>query len=280
MPKIGAHVSSAGGLEKSFDKALEIGAECTQIFISPPQQWLEKTHPQEEIDRYTKKAAETQIGPNFIHATYLTNLASANPDFVRKAISWLVYSQKTAEKLRIAGTIFHIGSAKEKTTQEAVQQVISNIQQILSQTGQVNLILETSAGAGNTVGDSLEELEQIISAINDPRLKICLDTQHMFASGYGLTTPGAVAKVAQQIEQTITFTKIIAVHANDSKVELNSHKDRHENIGQGLIGLAGFRALINHPQFAQIPFILEVPGMGNQGPDKVNVDLLKSLRTN
>ncbi len=277
MPKVGAHVSAAGSLDLSFNRAEELGAECTQIFITPPQQWVQISHPEEEIQKYRAKAQESGIGPNFIHAVYLVSLATPNQEHLQKSVNWLIYSQKTAEKLGIGGTIFHIGSYKGTTQEQAIGQVVQAIKAILSQTGEANLILENSAGAGNLIGDTLEELGQIIKAVNNPRLKVCLDTQHAFASGYDLRTKEKVEEWVEVINREIGVEKLVAIHANDSKTELGSKKDRHENIGQGYIGLEGFRALINHPKLQNVPFILEIPGEAGQGPDKNNVELLKSL---
>lgn len=278
MPKVGAHVSAAGNLALSLERALELGAECTQIFISPPQQWAQ-IEPSEEIaEEYKKKVLQTQISPNFIHAAYLINLASPNPEFVRKSISWLIYSQNAAEKLGMKGTIFHIGSFKGTTEQEALNQVIKAISEILSKTDSVDLILENSAGAGNLIGNSFQEIGEIVRRVQDQRLKVCLDTQHSFASGYGWKTKEETARTLEEFEREVGLKNLIAIHANDSKTEVSSKRDRHENIGEGFIGLEGFRNIINHPSLKEVPFILEVPGIAGSGPDKNNVEKLKSLQ--
>jgi deoxyribonuclease-4 len=276
MIKIGAHVSAAQSLSLSFDRAQAIGAECTQIFISPPQQWAKTNHSDEEIKEYRKKCETSNIQPNFIHSTYLINLASDNPENLAKSVDWLIYAQKTAEKLGINGTIFHIGSAKKLGKELAIKQVIQSIKEILKNSGQVNLILENSARAGELIGDQFSELGEIVKAIGDPRVKICLDTQHAFASGYDLRTMEGLNQTLAEFDREVGLEKLVAIHANDSKTELGSNRDRHENIGQGLIGLDGFKNMINHPALKNLPFILEVPGDG-VGPDKNNIQLLKSL---
>ena len=276
MPKIGAHVSAAVSLDLSFKRAEEIGAECTQIFISPPQQWAKTLHSETEIQTYREQAKKTRIGPNFIHGVYLINLASGKPELVQKSIDWLIYSQEMAEKLGAEGTIFHIGSAGSRGQEEAIKQVIKAISQILEHS-QTNLILETSAGAGNTIGDTFQELGQIIKGGGDRPVKIYLDTQHIFASGYDIRTKEGLDKVVGEFDKEIGLDKLVAVHANDSKTELGSHKDRHENIGEGLIGKEAFRDILNHPTFKDLPFILEVPGFTNSGSDQDNIKILKSL---
>lgn len=277
VPKIGAHVSTAISLDLAFDRAQKIGAECMQIFISPPQQWTQPQHQETEVNEFIKKAKETGIGPNFIHGAYLINLASQNPSNLEKSISWLIYAQKMVEKLKVVGTIFHIGSSGAGERREALNQVVRSVSQILEVSGDVQLILETSAGAGNTIGDEFFELRQIIKAVGDERVKVCLDTQHIFASGYDIRTRKGLEKVVGEFDKEISLEKLVAVHVNDSKTELASHKDRHENIGEGFLGKEVFRIILNHPSFIHLPFIIETPGFRNTGPDEENINILKSL---
>lgn len=277
MTKIGAHVSAAGSLDLAFDRALEIGAECTQIFISPPQQWFKKVYSQENILQYRQKAIHTDIGPNFIHGAYLINLASENPLNVAKSVDWLIYSQRTAEQLGIEGTIFHIGSSGKMERNQALDQVTKAIYKILEKTGDAQLILETSAGAGNTIGDEFFELGKIIKNSKDSRVKVCLDTQHIFASGYDIRTKKGLEKTMEEFDREVGVDLIVAIHTNDSKTELGSHRDRHENIGEGLIGKESFTQILNHPSFKNLPFIIETPGFANTGPDEENIEILKSL---
>lgn len=277
MPKIGAHVSAAGSLDLLFERAGSLGAETTQFFITPPQQWLQTQHSEEVFSRFKEQAKKTQIMPNFIHATYLINLASQNPEHLQKSIDWLAYSQKTAEKLGVGGTIFHIGSSGKGDREEALIQVVKAVSQILENTGDINLILETSAGSGNTIGDEFVELGEIIKGVGDSRVKVCLDTQHTFVSGYDWRSKEATEKTIEEFDKEIGLDKLIAIHANDSKTEFNSRRDRHENIGEGFIRLEGFKNIINHPSLKNLPFILEVPGFDGKGPDKENIELLKSL---
>lgn len=277
MPLIGAHVSASGSLDLSLDRAHDIGAQATQIFITPPQQWATKEYPEQQIINYKTKSQELKIAPNFIHAVYLINLATSTPENLTKGIDWLIYSQNMAQKLGISGTIFHIGSYKDREQETALDQVADSISKVLKAVPGIDLILENSAGAGNNIGKSFEQIGQIFQKINDPHLKVCLDTQHAFASGYDLRTKDAVTETISKFDSIVGLDKLVAIHANDSKVELGSNKDRHENIGAGFIGKDGFSALINHPALKNIPFILEVPGFEGGGPDKKNIELLKSL---
>lgn len=277
MVKIGAHVSAAGSLDLLFERAQAIGAEATQFFITPPQQWLQTKHSEEVFSKFKEQAKKTQIEPNFIHATYLINLATQNPEHLKKSIDWLTYSQKTAEKLGVDGTIFHIGSSGKGDREEGIKQVIRAVEEILKNSGQVDLILETSAGSGNTIGDKFAELGQIIRGVGDSRIKVCLDTQHTFASGYDWRSKEGTETAVEEFDREVGLDKLVVIHANDSKTELDSKKDRHENIGEGFIGIEGFKNIINNPAFKNLPFILEVPGFDNSGPDKKNIELLRSL---
>lgn len=278
MPKIGAHVSAAVSLELAFERAGHIGAECFQIFISPPQQWAQTAHNEAEVDRFIKAAEQTRIGPNFIHGTYLINLGTENPEHLQKSIDWLIYALNMAGQLKMEGVIFHTGSHKGAGFESVIKQTGEALKKALAKAPKTKLILETSAGGGGSIGSSFVELGKILGYVDDPRLKICIDTQHIFASGYDIRTPLGLKDVLKEFEEEIGLSNLVAVHANDSKVDYKSNRDRHENIGEGLIGSGAFQALLNEPVLESIPFILEVPGMAGNGPDEENIKALKSLK--
>lgn len=276
MPIIGAHVSTAGGLDLAFDNASKIKAECTQIFLSAPLQWRTINYSDSDIEKFIQKQEQTKIGPNFVHGIYLINLASENPDNLKKAIDWLIWSQKTCHKLKLAGTNFHLGSHKGKGFETVQSQVEDALKKVLDNTPEIDLILENAAGAN--IGGRLKELGALIKSIKDKRLKVCIDTQHAFASGYDLRNKKGVERMVKEIEDEIGIERVVMIHTNDSKMELGSGRDRHENIGTGLIGKEGFKLLLNHPKLKHLPFVLEVPGLdGKSGPDQENVSILKSL---
>lgn len=277
MSKIGAHVSAAGNLARSFENALKIGADCMQIFISPPQQWAQTKHDESEIEQFRKFQQDTRIGPNFIHGCYLINLGTDNSLNLAKAISWLTYAQNLGSKLGLKGVIFHPGSHKGLGFEAIKLQVIDSLKQILANSPQdIYLILETTAGAGGSLGNFVE-MGELIKGVNDPRLRICLDTAHIFAAGYDIRTKEGLNQMIEELDKHIGLENLVVIHCNDSKVDLGSGKDRHENIGEGFITLNGFQLIINHPKLAHLPFILEVPGTDKKGPDKENIDKLRSL---
>ena len=277
--KIGAHVSAAGGVDKAIDRAVEIGAETIQVFAGPPQVWRRKRYQPPEIRTYQARVAETGIAPTFLHGVYLVNLATSNPEFLAKSYEALVHEMTACHDLGAAGVIFHIGSHKGSGYESCFRQVVEYVAKIIEATPEdANLVLENSAGMGGTIGSKFAELGQIIREVGSPRVQVCLDTQHAFASGYDLKTrPGTDAAMAE-FEREIGLDRLVAVHANDSKCALGGALDRHENIGQGHIGRDGFENMMAHAAFADVPFLLEVPGADNQGPDKANVDELKAIR--
>lgn len=277
-PKIGAHVSSAVSLDLSIKRAKDMGAECTQIFISPPRQWVKPTLTSQQIENYKKAVEESRIGPNFIHGTYLINLGAENKDHLEKSIDWLIYALKMADELSITGVIFHIGSHKDLGFEKVLPQVILSIKKVLQNSpSKPLLILELSAGSGGAIGKNFQELGIILKQVNNDQLKICLDLQHAYAAGYDVKTEEGLNNALEEFDREVGLKNLVAIHANDSKTEINSHKDRHENIGEGLISPDGFKNIINNPTLQYLPFILEVPGFENKGPDAKNISFLKSL---
>jgi deoxyribonuclease-4 len=277
--KIGAHVHAAGGPGNAIDRALEIGAETIQIFPSAPQTWRYKEQPEPVASAFRERVSAAKIGPVFFHGIYLINLAASTPEHLAKSIDSLCFYQRTAARMGAVGTIFHIGSHKGAGLDEMFPQIVTAIGEVLAASpAEPWLILENSAGMGQSVGSRFSELGRIIAAVADPRLKVCLDTAHAFAAGYNIADPDGVERTMEEFDREIGLANLVAVHANDSKVPLGAGVDRHENIGQGHIGLQGFEVIMRHPAFADVPFLLEVPGFDNKGPDAENVTILKQLR--
>ncbi len=276
---IGGHVSAAGGLWNAIANANAIGAEAIQIFGSSPRQWSVTAHTEEDFAKFRAEAKSAKMGPVFLHAPYLANLASPKASLRAMSARLLGAHLKIANAINARGLIFHIGSGKEMPREEAFRVVVSALKDILKKVlGKSMLVIENSAGGGQSIGASLEEIALIIKGVGSSRVGVCFDTAHAFESGliegYTLETVDALAL---QIKKTITFRRLLALHVNDSKTAFNSHHDRHENIGRGYIGLEGFRALINHPDFQKPPWLLEVPGFKNEGPDRKNIKILKGL---
>jgi len=277
--KIGAHVSTAGGPVTAFERAEAIGAEAAQIFLTPPQQWRSSKVEPEQAEAFRARAALSTCGPVFVHGVYLINLAAADESNLTRSTSSLKSALTSCSQLGIQGVIFHLGSHKGQGLDAVFAQVCKACTDVLANTPEdAQLILENSAGAGGTIGSQFADLGRIIREVGNPRIKVCLDTQHSYAAGYDLSTAEGLEMAMTEFEQEVGFDQLVAVHANDSKVELGSGRDRHENIGDGHIGIEGFRRIVAHRGFEGVPFLLEVPGLDGKGPDQPNVDILKKLR--
>jgi deoxyribonuclease-4 len=277
--KVGAHVGSSGGLTTAFERAQAIGAETIQIFGAPPQQWRRRKIRPEECEAFRQLMAETGIEPVFIHGTYLINLATEAPDQLDKSTEALTGDMNLASAIGAKGVIFHVGSHKGVGFAQVLPQICKAIGKVLKDTpDDAWVILENSAGMGGSVGSKFTELGAIIKGCESDRLRVCIDTEHAYAAGYDLAHHEGIDHVIDELESEIGLDRFVAVHANDSKVPLGGGIDRHDNIGEGHIGRDGFEVIMAHKAFADIPFLLEVPGFEKQGPDKPNVDALKEIR--
>ena len=273
--RVGAHVG--GGLTSAIDNTILIGGNCLQIFAGSPRMWARSLWAVDVTKKFTELAIKNDLNPVYIHALYLTNLASDNEELVEKSIAALVMDMKNSAAINGAGVVLHIGSHQGRGWQDSRTLVIESIRKVLESTPNNSyLLLENSAGQKGKIG-SLTELADILNSINSPRLKVCLDTAHAFEAGYNFTTTQGLEIWLKEIESTIGFEKIELLHLNDSKTPLGSGRDNHQNIGDGYIGSDGMKRLINHPKLAHLPLILEVPGMEGLGPDKENIDRVKRL---
>ena len=276
---IGAHVSGSGGVDRAIDRALEIGAECVQLFPSPPQGWGFKMPDEVVIAEFRRKVFESGIGPNVFHGIYLVSLGSDDPALVQRGKASLAKYLDVAADLGVTGVIFHLNSHKGRGFDGVFGQVTEAIREVLSESpDDVQLIIENSAGMGNHIGSKFTEIGAFIRELDDPRVQVCLDTQHSFAAGYDLRTTASVEGVMAEFDREIGLQHLVAVHCNDSKPDLGGALDRHENIGEGRMGIGAFEAILAHPAFAEIPFYLEVPGFEGNGPDSENVATMKSIR--
>ena len=277
--KIGAHVSTAGGISKAVDRGVDIGCETIQIFGSSPQSWAFKPVPGSEIEAFRQKAAETDLGPVFFHAIYLINMGTSNHSNLEKGIESLVNYLTLAEAIGAQGVIFHPGSHGGAGYQGVFAQTVDSIKKVLDNSPEgAYLCLENMAGMGQHIGARFDDLGQILKAVDSSRLRVCLDTQHSFAAGYDVTNREGADAMMAEFDEAIGLENLAAVHANDSKQPRGSGVDRHDNIGEGLIGQAGFEAIMSHPAFQNVPFFLEVPGFEGKGPDRKNIEILKGIR--
>jgi len=273
--KFGAHISTAEPFSEVIKRAEEIGCECMQIFANPPQRWNPVAIPNQEIEKFKNLNKKAKIEPIIIHSIYLINLASSNPFFYESSIKSLIDDMKKASLVGALGVNFHLGSTKGKKLSEVIEKVVLAIKTILSVAPGPELILENSAGAGNIIGDKFEELAVVIDKVKSPRVKVTFDTAHGFTSGYNVATEKGLAETLKGFDKLIGLDKLVCLHLNDSATPLFSARDRHADIGDGYIGIEGFRRIVNHPKLHGLPGIIETPG--NKG--KSEVDNLKILRS-
>lgn len=278
MPPIGAHVSVAGGVSLAFSNAAKIQADCIQIFGSSPRQWQTKFPTPEEIQKFARLQKETGVSPVYLHAAYLVNLGSTDPVLFQKSVRSLTEHLTIAKLLHAEGLIFHPGSGND-SRENSIARIVSGIQAILKEvTGETLLIIENTAGGGNKTGATLEDLQTMLKQADSPWVKICLDTAHALESGAIQSYSRENIKAFfDRFEKLIGIKNLCVIHANDSESPPNSHFDRHENIGEGYIGINGFKNLSQEKRISEIPWILEVPGFDDLGPDAENIIRLKSL---
>ncbi len=272
---LGAHVSIAGGLDKSLDRIDEMGGNCLMTFASSPRSLKTSTIKPDLIKKYLAKKQELKIKSHYFHGVYLVNLASDSKAYVKASRESLIYYQQLAAEIEAVGTIFHIGSHKGKGLSDTIDQIVTAINYILDSSPKyTKLIIENAAGQGGTVGSDFSELSEIISRIGDRnKIGVCLDTQHAFASGYPLKT------LMDKFEQSIGLKHLAVIHLNDSATEFASNVDRHANWGEGKIPLEDLKIFLANPKIKDIPIILEVPGAGD-GPRKRDIDFIKKLIEN
>lgn len=271
----GAHVSIAGGVQNAPLNAAAIGCEVFQMFSRSPQGGPAPALTPSIVKQFKENCAQHTLAEWVIHAPYYINLASSEARIRGNTIRLLREELERGSLLDAAYVMFHPGSARDLGQTEAMASCIAGLKKILrGYRGSTRLLIEMSAGAGMVIGDTFEELAEMIEGAGDPELGVCLDTAHAFASGYDLRTPIAVKKTLALLDKTIGLKTLKMIHANDSKVALGARRDRHEHIGDGLIGLDGFRALVGHGKLQRINFYLETEGGGVEKDLKI----LKKLR--
>lgn len=277
MRKIGAHVSSSGGITNAVTNILNIGGNCMQIFAGSPRMWRRSLYKPADVTKFRQLVKEHNLDPVYIHALYLTNLASDNSELREKSRNALVTDLTNSAAIKSEGVILHIGSHQGRGFDVVKDLVVSQINQVLAATPKTStLILENSAGQKGKIG-SLVELNYLLSQLNNNRVKICLDSAHAFEAGFALNNPQGIKLFVKEIEKHLRLENVVALHINDSRTPMGSGRDIHENLGEGHIGKSGIKNLINHPKLSHLPLILEVPGFDRKGPDAKNMTVLKSL---
>jgi deoxyribonuclease-4 len=271
----GAHCS--GGIKKSIDKAVDMGADVVQLFVQSPRTWRFPEHDNADLERFRERRAETGL-PAIVHALYLVNLAAPDDEVYRKSVDTMRSTVDTACAIDADAVVFHVGSHLGAGFDAGLERVVPALQQVLDRCNDRTwLLMENSAGAGGTVGRSLDELALIFDALDGhERLGICLDSCHLWVSGVNVTDRRALDALLEDLDERIGLDRLRALHANDAKAPLGSNRDRHDNIGEGLIG-EGLGMFLAHPLFQDLPVVLEVPGADGKGPNAEELAKLRAL---
>jgi deoxyribonuclease IV len=276
---IGAHVSPAGGLPKAIERGVERGCEAIQIFNQSPRMWKPTAYTEEDFAAFREAMRPSPIGAVLIHAVYLLNCSSVDPDIRAKSLASLTHSLRVGQAIGAVGVVLHPGSAKTGDVGEAIARAGETIREALTASEGCELHLENTAGAGGTLGRSFDELARLLDAAGgDARLGVCLDSCHLLASGYDIRTVKGMTSVLGEATRKLGRGRVRSLHLNDSQTPLGSNRDRHANVGEGELGEQGCTAFLSAPGLQKLPCVLETPGENREGPSRAEIALAMKLR--
>jgi deoxyribonuclease-4 len=277
LPLLGAHVSVAGGVYNAPGLGLACGCDVIQIFARYPTRWETPDLGSEDVEKFKRAQEKTGVHAVATHASYLINLASSSPSLYERSIEAMAEEMKRAAMLGIENVVVHPGSAKDKDFDGAISRVAGAMRDLADGIDGAHICLETTAGQGTSVGYRLSHIGEIIERSGcAERMYVCLDSCHLYAAGYDISAKEGFERLTAELKSLGLTEKVRVIHLNDSRRELGSRVDRHEHIGEGMIGLQGFSHLLNHPPFRDVPFILETPK--GDDPIKSDSDNLYKLR--
>lgn len=277
---LGVQVSTAGHIYESITRAAALGCNTMQIFSRDPRQWRKSHLKEEDIEEFKRLRAKFSISPVFVHIPYLINLASPYNILYKSSMRAYIEDIKEAQSLGVDYIVTHMGSHKKSGEAKGLKRITSALNRILDKTKDytVAILLENTAGSGSWLGYKFEHQRKIIDAIeNQDRIGICFDTCHAFVAGYDLSTPEGYKDTIAQLDGIVGLNKLKLIHLNDSQDKLLSHRDRHEHIGKGKIGLKGFRRLINDERLKDVPLILETP-KDSEDDDRINLETVRKIK--
>ncbi len=276
---IGAHVSPAGGLYKAVERGVERGCRAIQIFNQSPRMWRPTAYGDDDFAAFRAAMDDSQIDAVMIHAVYLLNCASEDPDIRSKTLASLTHSLRVGDAIGACCVVLHPGSAKTGDVGEAIARAGEVMREALAESERTPLHLEDTAGAGGTLGRSFEELAALIEAAGgDRRLGLCLDSCHLLASGYDIRTAAGLAEALDRADEAVGLDRLGSLHLNDSQTPLGSNRDRHANVGEGELGDEGCQAFLSEPRFDGLPCVLETPGPDKTGPTAEEIAHCVALR--
>ena len=277
---IGAHLSSSGGIHTAIDRAEAVGAEALQVFTQSPRAWRPTNHDPANFERFRERRAEVGLHGVLCHALYLCNLAAPNDEVYEKSVAAMRNTMEVAGAIGADAVVFHVGSHLGSGFETGLERVLPAMEQVLElSTDETWLLMENSAGTGGTIGRSIDELATTYERLDrHPRLGICLDSCHLYASGVDVTDATRLDALLDEVESSIGLDRLRALHVNDSDAPLGSNRDRHANIGDGLLG-EDLGVFLGHPRLQGLPAVLETAGPDKRGPDANEVRKAKEIRT-
>jgi deoxyribonuclease-4 len=277
---IGAHVSPAGGLAKAIGRGVERGCEAIQIFNQSPRMWRPTEYRDEDVAAFREAMADSPIEAVVIHAVYLVNCASEDREIRAKSLASLIHSLRVGQRIGAGGVILHPGSAKGGDVRRAIARAGETIAEALAESEGCPVHLENTAGTGGTLGRSIDELSELIAAAGgNRRVGICLDSCHLFASGYDIRSAAGMDELLAELAAKIGLRRLGSLHLNDSQTPLGSNRDRHANVGEGELGEDGCAAFLAPPDFDALACVLETPGENRSGPSREEIELAVRLRS-
>lgn len=283
MPYFGVHESIAGGFGEAVRRTSSLGFDCVQIFSGNSARWSNKPITESQASDFKEALTTTGQHTPLIHDSYLINLASSDEALYAKSLARFTDELERAQLLGVPSVVMHPGAAKGDTKERAIARVAKSFDRIYETRPELTttIFLETTAGQGSYLGGTFEELGALISACDHKdKLRVCLDTCHVFAAGYDFRTRSGYASMFEQLDAAVGLERLAAFHLNDSQKDVNSHGDRHAHLGHGLIGLDAFAMLVNDPRFQETPMYMETPKeVDEQGVswDAINLAAIKKL---
>jgi deoxyribonuclease-4 len=274
----GAHVSVSGGIHTAIDRAEAMGAESVQVFTQSPRTWRPTNHDPANFERFKARRSEAGIDGVVCHALYLVNLAAPDDAVYEKSVAALVNTMDVACAIEADGVVFHVGSHLGAGLEAGVDRALPALEEALEHCSDTTwLLIENSAGAGGTIGRSIEELATLVDRLDrHPRVGICLDSCHLWVSGVDVTDPATLDACLDEVDDGIGLDRLRALHVNDAEAGMGSNRDRHANVGEGVLG-EGLGVFLANPRLQGLPTILEVPGKDGHGPDADEVRKLREL---
>ena len=276
---IGAHVSTAGGLQNAVERGTERGCEAIQIFHQSPRAWRPTKFGPDDFAAFNEAFEASPLGSTVIHAVYLINTASPDPVISEKSLASLTHALRLGDAIGADGVVLHAGSRKQDPLDEAVARSGALVREALAESESCPVLFENTAGTTGPLGRNFDELAQLVeSAGAGDRIGICIDCCHLFASGYDIVEPDALALVVDDLDREVGLDRLRSLHVNDSAVPRGANRDKHANVGEGEMGERGIATFLSEPRFEDLPAVLETPGPDKHGADRAEVQRARDLR--